>query len=235
MPRSALASWPLMFHDTVVGELSFSCSKVTVPLTLESPRRTATTLLVSFAHARPRYSSGSPVEAGVEKGGPSWPSWSPVAGHSLDVPPGALHSERSGTLGRVPAWSSRRPASLIEDARLVRYPRAWCCAYKTCSIPLGELGRVPRLANRSHAVPIYKYKGTPGGGNVPALTILTICMDQMDWYGRNVRGVNWCWGGSRGEGERRLVSFGFSSGGAACVTYLSGRFSALSSESRPSN
>ena len=42
MPRSALASLPVMFHETVVGELSFSCSKVTVPLTLESPRRTAT-------------------------------------------------------------------------------------------------------------------------------------------------------------------------------------------------
>lgn len=42
MPRSALASWPEMFHETVVGEDSLSCSKVTVPLTLESPRRTAT-------------------------------------------------------------------------------------------------------------------------------------------------------------------------------------------------
>lgn len=47
MPRSALASWPVMFHETVVGELSFACSKVTVPLTLESPRRTATVV-----HAR---------------------------------------------------------------------------------------------------------------------------------------------------------------------------------------
>jgi hypothetical protein len=42
MPRSALASWPVMFHEIWVGEDSFSCSKVTVPLTLESPRRTAT-------------------------------------------------------------------------------------------------------------------------------------------------------------------------------------------------
>lgn len=42
MPRSALASLPVMFHEIWVGEDSFSCSKVTVPLTLESPRRTAT-------------------------------------------------------------------------------------------------------------------------------------------------------------------------------------------------
>lgn len=42
MPRSALASWPEMFHETVVCEFSSACSKVTVPLMLESPRRTAT-------------------------------------------------------------------------------------------------------------------------------------------------------------------------------------------------
>ena len=42
MPRSALASWPVMFHETVVCEFSSACSKVTVPLMLESPRRTAT-------------------------------------------------------------------------------------------------------------------------------------------------------------------------------------------------
>jgi hypothetical protein len=46
MPRSALASWPEMFHEIWVGEDSFSCSKVTVPLTLESPRRTATVHVV---------------------------------------------------------------------------------------------------------------------------------------------------------------------------------------------
>ena len=42
MPRSALASWPVMFHEMVVLDDSSACSKVTVPLTLESPRRTAT-------------------------------------------------------------------------------------------------------------------------------------------------------------------------------------------------
>jgi hypothetical protein len=42
MPRSALASWPVMFHEILVGSLSEACSKVTVPLMLESPRRTAT-------------------------------------------------------------------------------------------------------------------------------------------------------------------------------------------------
>jgi hypothetical protein len=42
MPRSALASLPVMFHEMVVFEDSSACSKVTVPLTLESPRRTAT-------------------------------------------------------------------------------------------------------------------------------------------------------------------------------------------------
>lgn len=42
MPRSALASLPLMFHEMVVGADSDSCSKVTVPLTVESPRTTAT-------------------------------------------------------------------------------------------------------------------------------------------------------------------------------------------------
>jgi hypothetical protein len=43
MPRSALASLPEMSHEILVGEDSPSCSNVTVPLTLESPRRTATT------------------------------------------------------------------------------------------------------------------------------------------------------------------------------------------------
>lgn len=42
MPRLALASWPVISQLTVVREFSASCSKVTVPLTLESPRTTAT-------------------------------------------------------------------------------------------------------------------------------------------------------------------------------------------------
>lgn len=42
MPRSALASWPVMSQVIVVGLLSDDCSKVTWPLTFESPRRTAT-------------------------------------------------------------------------------------------------------------------------------------------------------------------------------------------------
>jgi hypothetical protein len=42
MPRSALASLPVTFQDTVVSAPSEACSKVTVPLTLESPRITAT-------------------------------------------------------------------------------------------------------------------------------------------------------------------------------------------------
>lgn len=42
MPRFALASWPVISHETVVGADSDSCSKVTVPETLESPRTTAT-------------------------------------------------------------------------------------------------------------------------------------------------------------------------------------------------
>jgi hypothetical protein len=42
MPRWALASWPLMSQVTVVGADSESCSKVMVPVTLESPRTTAT-------------------------------------------------------------------------------------------------------------------------------------------------------------------------------------------------
>lgn len=40
--RSALASWPLMSHEMLVETPSFACSKVTVPASLESPRRTAT-------------------------------------------------------------------------------------------------------------------------------------------------------------------------------------------------
>jgi len=47
IPRSALASWPEMFHEMVVSAPSEACSKVTVPLTLESPRRTATMKSVS--------------------------------------------------------------------------------------------------------------------------------------------------------------------------------------------
>lgn len=42
IPRSAVASWPEISQEMSVGEDSEVCSKVTVPLTLESPRRTAT-------------------------------------------------------------------------------------------------------------------------------------------------------------------------------------------------
>lgn len=42
MPRLALASWPVMSHEMVVGADSEACSKVTVPVILESPRTTAT-------------------------------------------------------------------------------------------------------------------------------------------------------------------------------------------------
>lgn len=42
MPRSAEASLPLISYEMDVGEDSDVCSKVTVPETLESPRRTAT-------------------------------------------------------------------------------------------------------------------------------------------------------------------------------------------------
>lgn len=42
-PRSAFGSWPVISQVMVVGLDSEACSKVTVPLTLESPRRTATT------------------------------------------------------------------------------------------------------------------------------------------------------------------------------------------------
>ena len=41
-PRLALASLPVMSQVMVVGEFSSACSKVTVPETLESPRRTLT-------------------------------------------------------------------------------------------------------------------------------------------------------------------------------------------------
>lgn len=46
MPRSAEASWPVMSYEMVVGADSDDCSKVTVPPTLESPRRTATVFVV---------------------------------------------------------------------------------------------------------------------------------------------------------------------------------------------
>jgi hypothetical protein len=42
MPRSALGSLPVISQEIVVGEDSDSCSKVTVPVTFESPRTTAT-------------------------------------------------------------------------------------------------------------------------------------------------------------------------------------------------
>jgi hypothetical protein len=42
MPRSALGSWPEIFHETTVGEDSSACSKVTVPEIFESPRTDAT-------------------------------------------------------------------------------------------------------------------------------------------------------------------------------------------------
>lgn len=42
MPRLALASLPVMSQVMVVGADSDSCSKTTEPVTLESPRTTAT-------------------------------------------------------------------------------------------------------------------------------------------------------------------------------------------------
>ncbi len=42
MPRSAFGSLPVISHVMVVGADSESCSKVTVPLMLESPRTVAT-------------------------------------------------------------------------------------------------------------------------------------------------------------------------------------------------
>jgi len=42
MPRLALASLPVRSHEMVVSAFSPDCSKVTVPATFESPRRTAT-------------------------------------------------------------------------------------------------------------------------------------------------------------------------------------------------
>ena len=50
MPRSALGSLPVMSHVMVVGDDSDSCSKVTVPVTFESPRRVATTTGSSGQH-----------------------------------------------------------------------------------------------------------------------------------------------------------------------------------------
>lgn len=44
IPLSALASWPEISHEMLVGDDSDDCSKVTVPLMFESPRRTATVL-----------------------------------------------------------------------------------------------------------------------------------------------------------------------------------------------
>ena len=90
MPRSALASWPVMSHEMVVGELSFSCSKVTVPLTLESPRRTATRQLCQRCDppcsklCSPFGSTLEGMTRRVHGSGSSWPSRSPVAGRPLD-------------------------------------------------------------------------------------------------------------------------------------------------------
>lgn len=42
-PRLALASLPVISQEMVVGADSDSCTRVTVPETLESPRTTATT------------------------------------------------------------------------------------------------------------------------------------------------------------------------------------------------
>lgn len=42
IPRLALASWPVMSHEMVVGSDSEACSKVTLPVILESPRTTQT-------------------------------------------------------------------------------------------------------------------------------------------------------------------------------------------------
>ena len=55
MPRSALGSLPVISHVMVVGEDSDSCSKVTVPVTFESPRRVATTTESSGQHGPKRF------------------------------------------------------------------------------------------------------------------------------------------------------------------------------------
>jgi hypothetical protein len=47
--RSALASWPVMFQEIVVGALSLACSKVTVPATLAPKMKMKARVLIAFS------------------------------------------------------------------------------------------------------------------------------------------------------------------------------------------
>lgn len=81
MPRLALGSWPLMSQVMVVGADSDSCSKTTVPVTLESPRRTATSGRAHVSNDSPRFfASAVTVHARCRVGMPRATLGGPVDG-----------------------------------------------------------------------------------------------------------------------------------------------------------
>lgn len=147
MPRSAFASWPLMSHEMVVGASSDACSKVTVPLTLESPRRTATRRALAgesmwFSPTR------GPREGAIRVRGSGCADWRAFQERQPRVRCGAQHGLRRtrGWLGE-PFTASWGP---LED--------------RMCSI------------ERS-CYPTFPQRGKPGlqrGTDVPALTILAV-------------------------------------------------------------
>jgi len=57
-----------MFHEMVVLEFSSACSKVTLPVTLESPRSCATAVRLRSAPSRIKHDRNGEMERGERRG-----------------------------------------------------------------------------------------------------------------------------------------------------------------------
>jgi hypothetical protein len=79
------------------------------------------------------------------RGGAGWPSRSPVAARRL-VSERRTPASRPGTPA-PPAWSSSCSLAQLSGCRCARRRVSGVAAYKTCSISLGQLGRVPRVTH----------------------------------------------------------------------------------------
>jgi len=125
MPRSALASLPVRFQEMVVWPDSFSCSKVTVPLTLESPRTTATVdfmsaevssadgVLLRRCHLLACSSRAGGVRAGQHGSAMAGRDWRPaIAGRHRSrfrSSPGTLRDSARQHSPQNRTWRSNRP------------------------------------------------------------------------------------------------------------------------------
>jgi hypothetical protein len=106
MPRLALGSWPEISQVMVVGEDSDSCSKVTVPETLESPRTTATTRVI------------------VNNGSAREPQWHAARSRSSGGGKGRSHGSRSLLTVKVGAVFRPQSANQFNQAQATPPPEA---------------------------------------------------------------------------------------------------------------